>query len=343
MAATTCGISANDSIEALESFNGVRRRLEYKGEHSGVKIYDDFAHHPTAITYASEAIRNEFKENKILGIIELGSNTMSSGYHGNAIFDSVTAFDKVIWLDRNKVIKDDESFNHHDECIGNIKSIIKDYDVVLLMTNKDSSKLYEPIIDFLIMKNNLPVFPLGLVALPGSIQSLQIFEPRYLKMIKKCMSDSHGFVIVLKINDASEYGISKKGTYVEIVDFNNLPNGLLGITVKAETKVSINNICQLEDGLHIADIKPEIDPEVDNQALLAEYPDIINILSQIIKHPKVNELPIKVDFNSADSVAYHLAGLIPLTSIQKQNLLEAFDATQRLSILSKYIEKISSL
>ena len=114
-----------------------------------MKIYDDFVHHSSAITYASEAIRNEFKENKILGIIELGSNTMSSGSHGNAIFDSVTAFDKVIWLDHNKVIEDDESFNHHDECIGNIKSIIKDYDVVLIMTNKDSSKLYEPIIDFL--------------------------------------------------------------------------------------------------------------------------------------------------------------------------------------------------
>ncbi|MDB4661657.1 LON peptidase substrate-binding domain-containing protein [Gammaproteobacteria bacterium] len=193
------------------------------------------------------------------------------------------------------------------------------------------------------MKNNLPLFPLGLVALPGSIQSLQIFEPRYLKMIKECMSDNHGFVIVLKINDASEFGISKKGTYVEIVDFNNLPNGLLGITVKAETKVSINNICKLEDGLHIANIKPEIDPEVDNQALLAEYPEMINILSQIIKHPKVNELPIKVDFNSADSVAYHLAGLIPLSSSQKQNLLEAFDAAQRLSMLSKYIEKISTI
>jgi UDP-N-acetylmuramate: L-alanyl-gamma-D-glutamyl-meso-diaminopimelate ligase len=149
MAATTCGISTNDSIKALESFNGVRRRLEYKGEHSGVKIYDDFAHHPTAITYASEAIRNEFGENKILGIIELGSNTMSSGSHGNAIFDSVTAFDKVIWLDHNKIINNDESFSCHDECISNIKSIIKDYDVVLLMTNKDSSKLYEPIIDFL--------------------------------------------------------------------------------------------------------------------------------------------------------------------------------------------------
>ena len=149
MAATTCGISANNSIKALESFNGVRRRLEYKGEYSGVKIYDDFAHHPTAINYASKAIRNEFRDNKILGIIELGSNTMSSGSHGNAIFDSVTAFDKVMWLDHNKAIKDDESFSCHDECISNLKSIIKDYDVVLLMTNKDSSKLYEPIIDFL--------------------------------------------------------------------------------------------------------------------------------------------------------------------------------------------------
>tara|TARA_Y100000389_G_scaffold119984_1_gene117144 strand:+ start:489 stop:638 length:150 start_codon:yes stop_codon:yes gene_type:complete len=39
------------------------------------------------------------------------------------------------------------------------------------------------------MKNNLPIFPLGLVALPGSIQSLQIFEPRYVNMIKSCMSE----------------------------------------------------------------------------------------------------------------------------------------------------------
>jgi Lon protease-like protein len=193
------------------------------------------------------------------------------------------------------------------------------------------------------MKNNLPIFPLGLVALPGSIQSLQIFEPRYVNMIKSCMSDDHGFVIVLQNNESTDFGISKKGTYVEIIDFNNLPNGLLGITVKSENKVSIKNIYQLEDGLHIAEIKPEIDPEVDNQALIAEYPEIINILSQLIKHPKINELPIKVDFNSADSVAYHLAGLIPLSMKQRQNLLEAFDASQRLSILSKYIEKISTI
>jgi|TARA_B110000444_G_C18791971_1_gene572893 hypothetical protein len=193
-------------------------------------------------------------------------------------------------------------------------------------------------------KNNLPIFPLGLVALPGTIQSLQIFEPRYISMVKSCMSNSHGFVIVLqsKSESKSEYGMTKKGTYVEIIDFNNLPNGLLGITVKAVNKVAISNICQLEDGLHVADAKPEIDPEVDDQALLAEHPEILNILSQLMKHPKISDLPIKVDFNSADSVAYHLAGLIPLTSDEKQILLEAFDAAQRMNILSKFIEKIST-
>jgi Lon protease-like protein len=191
------------------------------------------------------------------------------------------------------------------------------------------------------MKNNFPVFPLSLVALPGSIQSLQIFESRYVNMIKSCMSDNHGFVIALQNNKSKDFEISKKGSYVEIIDFNNLPNGLLGITVKSENKVSIKNIYQLEDGLHVAEIKPEIDPEVDDQALMAEYPEIINILSQLIKHPRINELSLKVDFNSADSIAYHLAGLIPLSMNQRQNLLEAFDASQRFLILSKYIEKIS--
>jgi Lon protease-like protein len=193
-------------------------------------------------------------------------------------------------------------------------------------------------------KNNLPVFPLGLVALPGSIQSLQIFEPRYINMVKGCMSNGHGFIIVLqsKLESISDYGMSKKGTYVEIIDFNNLPNGLLGITVKSQNKVNISNICQLEDGLHVADAKPEIDPEVDDQAILAEYPEISNILTQLMKHPRISDLQIKVDFSSADSVAYNLAGLIPLSSFEKQNLLEAFDASQRMGILAKYIENIST-
>ncbi len=193
-------------------------------------------------------------------------------------------------------------------------------------------------------KNNLPVFPLGLVALPGTIQNLQIFEPRYIRMVKDCMKNNHGFVIVFQkpTGNIGDFEISKKGSYVEIVDYNNLPNGLLGISVKSINKVSITDLVQLEDGLHIAKVNPLIDPEVDDQALLAEFPEIINILNQLVKHPRIVDLPIEVDFNSADSVAYHLAGLIPIPWSYKQTLLEAFDASQRFVILSKYIEEISS-
>ena len=192
--------------------------------------------------------------------------------------------------------------------------------------------------------NSLPIFPLGIVALPGTIHSLQIFEPRYINMIKSCMQDNYGFVIAFqrKYSNKDDYEIAKKGSYVEIIDFNNLPNGLLGITVKSINKVLIKDLTKMEDGLHIAKTQAVVDPEVDDQALLAEFQEIPNILSKLIKHPGIIDLPLNIDFNSADSVAYHLAGLIPIPDSHKQNLLEAFDASQRLTILSKYIKDLSS-
>jgi|TARA_B100001250_G_scaffold157639_1_gene135415 hypothetical protein len=195
----------------------------------------------------------------------------------------------------------------------------------------------------ILKENKIPVFPLGIVVLPGTIQSLQIFEPRYIDMVKNCMIGSSGFVITLqsKSNDDIDFGIVKRGAYVEIIDFNNNPNGLLSITVKAVNRVSIKNIVQQKNGLHIADIKPLVDPVVDDQALIAKHPELINILIQLRDHPRIKKLPIEIDLTSADSVAYHLSSLIPLTSQEKQSILEAFDASQRMNILSRLITKLS--
>ena len=195
----------------------------------------------------------------------------------------------------------------------------------------------------ILKENKIPVFPLGIVVLPGTIQSLQIFEPRYIDMVKNCMIDSSGFVITLqsKSNDDIDFGIVKRGAYVEIIDFNNNPNGLLSITVKAVNRVSIKNIVQQKNGLHIADIKPLVYPVVDDQALIAKHPELINILIQLRDHPRIKKLPIEIDLTSADSVAYHLSSLIPLTSQEKQSILEAFDASQRMNILSRLITKLS--
>jgi len=149
LAANTCGIEIRDAIESLESFNGVKRRLEFKGEYSGIKIYDDFAHHPTAISFTAKAIRDEFKDKKIFGIIELGSNTMSSGYHGQAIYSSINNFDRVEWLDHNNVLEEENSHQNHDDFLAAIKNAIRNYEVVVLMTNKDSNKIIQPLIDYL--------------------------------------------------------------------------------------------------------------------------------------------------------------------------------------------------
>jgi hypothetical protein len=189
--------------------------------------------------------------------------------------------------------------------------------------------------------NKLPVFLAGIVVLPNTIQSLQIFEPRYLSMVKNCMSSDSGFVIALSNNNDSGQSFMSQGTFVEIIDFNQLPNGLLGITVKGIQKVSIKSIEQIESGLHFAHISPIIEPNVDDQAVLAQFPELINVLSQLKEHPQVKSLPLDIDLLSAESVSYHLGGLIPLSPIQKQALLEAFDATQRMNILAKLMNKLS--
>ena len=189
--------------------------------------------------------------------------------------------------------------------------------------------------------NKLPVFPLGLVVLPGTIQTLQIFEPRYLSMVKDCMNSESGFVITLSNDNISGESFMSQGTFVDIIDFNQLPNGLLGITVKGREKVSIKSIEQVESGLHYASISPIAEPVVDDQAVLAKFPDLINVLSQLKEHPQVKLLPLEIDMLSAESVSYQLAGLIPITPMQKQTLLEAFDSKQRMNILAKLVNKIS--
>ena len=120
-----------------------------------------------------------------------------------------------------------------------------------------------------------------------------------------------------------------------------MPNGLLGITVKGSQKVSIKSVEQLESGLHCASVNPIADPIVDDQAVLAQFPELINVLSQLKGHPQVKSLPLEIDLLSAESVSYQLAGLIPISPTQKQALLEAFDATQRMNILAKLVDKIS--
>ena len=149
LAAQIEGISINKSIESLKSFLGVKRRMEKVIEHNGIRVYDDFAHHPTAIKLSTKAVRDENPNKKILGIVELGSNTMSSGYHKDNLFNSLNYVDRTIILDRQKVYQADDIFNSTEDLLFELRKIAKDYDIILIMTNKDSQKFIKPILDSL--------------------------------------------------------------------------------------------------------------------------------------------------------------------------------------------------
>jgi UDP-N-acetylmuramate: L-alanyl-gamma-D-glutamyl-meso-diaminopimelate ligase len=94
-AARHVGIDPAAAIEALGSFGGVRRRMQVRGRASGVTIYDDFAHHPTAIRTTLEGLRHSVGKARILAVLEPRSNTMKRGVMKDLLPPSVAEADRV--------------------------------------------------------------------------------------------------------------------------------------------------------------------------------------------------------------------------------------------------------
>lgn len=89
------GISIEKSIKALAEFKNVKRRLEKIGEINGVTIYDDFAHHPTAIATTLQGLRAKVGRARIIAVLEFGSYTMKTGVHKHAIKEALSLADEV--------------------------------------------------------------------------------------------------------------------------------------------------------------------------------------------------------------------------------------------------------
>ena len=73
------------AIAALEVFKGVARRMELRGEVHGMRVYDDFAHHPTAIETTLDGLRRRVGRQRILAVLEPRSNTMRMGVHRDTL------------------------------------------------------------------------------------------------------------------------------------------------------------------------------------------------------------------------------------------------------------------
>lgn len=96
-AAEHVGVPVEAACAALSNFGGVKRRMELLGTVKGIEVYDDFAHHPTAIDTTLEGARKRLGQRKLWAIIEPRSNTMRMGSHKDGLAHSARLADEVIW------------------------------------------------------------------------------------------------------------------------------------------------------------------------------------------------------------------------------------------------------
>jgi UDP-N-acetylmuramate: L-alanyl-gamma-D-glutamyl-meso-diaminopimelate ligase len=94
-AARHCGIAPAQAIAALRAFEGVRRRMEVCGVAGGVTVYDDFAHHPTAVAATLEGLRAAVNSSRILAVLEPRSNTMKAGVMKDRLAASLACADRI--------------------------------------------------------------------------------------------------------------------------------------------------------------------------------------------------------------------------------------------------------
>lgn len=95
-AARHAGVPVSHCIDGLSAFRNVKRRMELRGEINGIRLYDDFAHHPTAIETTLAGLRRQVGEQRIIAVLEPRSNTMRMGIHKDSLPASLASADRVM-------------------------------------------------------------------------------------------------------------------------------------------------------------------------------------------------------------------------------------------------------
>jgi len=157
-AACHAGIPVQESIQALAEFTGVKRRMELLERVNGIAIYDDFAHHPTAIAATLNGLREQVKGGRILAILEPRSNSMRMGVHKDTLANSLRMADQV-WLyrpsglqwDLDEVAADLGAHarvrDHVEDILNELRTTVTSGDHVVVMSNGGFEGIHERLIN----------------------------------------------------------------------------------------------------------------------------------------------------------------------------------------------------
>jgi uncharacterized protein len=188
----------------------------------------------------------------------------------------------------------------------------------------------------------LPLFPLNTVLFPGGLLPLRIFEPRYLDMVSRCMREGSDFGVVL-ITSGEEAGtvaeMANIGTGARVVDFSQLPDGLLGVMCRGSRRFRLLQHRVQPDGLKLGQVEwlAELGPE----ALAEEHRPLALVLRRVLQELGETARHLDADFDDADWVSNRLAEFLPLERTDQQALLELIDPQERMRRLAPLIEVAS--
>ena len=195
----------------------------------------------------------------------------------------------------------------------------------------------------------IPLFPLQLVMFPGGRLDLQIYERRYIDMVTQCMRTETGFGICLlkegmeTIQAGTQQTVHRTGTYVNIIDWDQLPNGLLGITVEGSAKFNIEDCWQSESGVLMANVAFSENDSVGKQTIPIDddFTALTELLQSLESHPLVEQKNLIIDYDNLWDLGWRLAELIPVENAKRQDLLEIDDPWERIQNIEQLVSELA--
>lgn len=154
-ACVNAGVSPKDAAEALGRFTPVKRRLEVKSNKYGITVYDDFAHHPTAITRTIDALKNSNRHQRIFVVLEFASYTMRTGVHAAEMAQALAPVQGAYILEPQDFNLQETVSNwtcpykickSTDEIVNEVVSRVREGDAILVMSNRGFNGIHQQLI-----------------------------------------------------------------------------------------------------------------------------------------------------------------------------------------------------
>lgn len=187
----------------------------------------------------------------------------------------------------------------------------------------------------------LPLFPLRTVLFPEGPLPLRVFEPRYLDMVSRCVSEQSPFGVVLLLA-GSEIGTVVRtasfGTMARIIDWYQGSDGILGITAVGTERFELVSVEQRTDGLYIGAVRPAATEQAT--VLPASYLPMAEMLEVILDDLGKLYGDVPRRFDDATWVGCRFAEILPMPLEQKQHCLELSDPLARLEFVRPMLRSV---